>query len=200
MGTGPQGQSPDFDQHFAYFQFRAFPSASHSTACAMRLSRVASVLASVIHSTYSRLKLVLPALNVFSPAAFAANAALKKSGTFSGGLAERVRNGCAPSSLSLTACLTCAMSSSRDGKSATVAILPKWFIPSLGSAPGNIRAPFQKPKEQWALNADIPHSMPLYSKWGRLHFIVSLTSGQAAWMVSRRVVRMGWAKAGAAAM
>src|SRR5450830_1346692 len=161
MGTGPQGQSPDFDQHFAYFQFLAFPSASHSTACAIRFSRVASVFASVIHSTYSRLKLGLPALKIFSPAALAASAALKKSGTSSAGLAERVRTGCAPSSLSFTANFTCAISSFRDGKSATDSMRPKWFIPSFGSAPGNIRAPFQKPKEQWALNADIPPSMPL---------------------------------------
>src|SRR5450830_460539 len=141
MGTGPQGQSPDFDQHFAYFQFRVFPS--------------------VIHSTYSRLKLGLPALKVFSPAPLAASAALKKSGTSSVVLADSVPTGCAPSSLSFTASLTCAISSFRDGKSATDSMRPKWFIPSLGSAPGNIRAPFQKPKEQWALNADIPHSMPL---------------------------------------
>ena len=39
---------------FVYFQLRDFPSAIHSIACARRFCRVASCLASVIHSTYSR--------------------------------------------------------------------------------------------------------------------------------------------------
>jgi hypothetical protein len=42
-----------------YFQFRGFPSAIHSTAVSSRRERVAGVLASVIHSTYSRLLLGL---------------------------------------------------------------------------------------------------------------------------------------------
>lgn len=37
-----------------YFQFRDFPSDIHSTACAIRRSRVSSDLASAIHSMYSR--------------------------------------------------------------------------------------------------------------------------------------------------
>jgi hypothetical protein len=44
-----------------YFQLRCLPSASHSTDISMRFLRVASVLASVTHSTYSRLALGLNA-------------------------------------------------------------------------------------------------------------------------------------------
>ena len=46
--------------------------------------------------------------------------------------------------------------------------------------------PFQKPNAQCSLNEAMLHSRPLYSKWGKLHFMVSTTSGQAPWMVSRR--------------
>src|SRR6186997_1561601 len=41
-------------QQFSYFQFRLFPSASHSSDWASRLLLVSSRLASVTHSTYSR--------------------------------------------------------------------------------------------------------------------------------------------------
>lgn len=34
-----------------YFQWRVFPSASHSTVCCTRRSRVSSVFAAVIHTT-----------------------------------------------------------------------------------------------------------------------------------------------------
>lgn len=64
-------------QHFSYFQLRALPSASHATACSMRRKRVASALASLTQSTYSRLKLVLPALKVASAALFFFSAAQK---------------------------------------------------------------------------------------------------------------------------
>src|SRR3990172_7970084 len=37
------------DQHFSYFQFRDFPSASHSSVVASRLALVSSRFASVIH-------------------------------------------------------------------------------------------------------------------------------------------------------
>ena len=37
-------------QRFSYLQLRPLPAAIHSTASAMRLSRVASVCASLIHS------------------------------------------------------------------------------------------------------------------------------------------------------
>ena len=37
-----------------YFQLRGLPSATHSTAYAMRRARVASCFASRIHSMYSR--------------------------------------------------------------------------------------------------------------------------------------------------
>src|SRR5215211_2774719 len=42
-------------KHYLYFQCLLFPSVSHSIVVSMRLSRVASVFASVIHSMYSRL-------------------------------------------------------------------------------------------------------------------------------------------------
>ena len=44
-------------QQFSYFQFRLLPSAIHSTAWAMRLSRVSGRFASITHSTYSRRQL-----------------------------------------------------------------------------------------------------------------------------------------------
>ena len=49
----PSRERPHY--FFWYFQFRGFPSAIHSTAVAMRVRRVSSRLASVIHSMYSRL-------------------------------------------------------------------------------------------------------------------------------------------------
>jgi len=71
------GATLKLGQHFSYFQLRALPSASHSTACSIRRKRVASALASTIQSTYSRLKLVLPALKVASAALFFFSAAKK---------------------------------------------------------------------------------------------------------------------------
>src|SRR5262249_15558475 len=65
---------------FLYFQFRGFPSASHSTACAIRRARVASCLASVTHSTYSRLWLGLNASNASCALALAASALRKSAG------------------------------------------------------------------------------------------------------------------------
>src|SRR5882762_11557713 len=49
------------DQQFWYFQLRCLPSAIHSMAWVMRLSRVSGRLASAIHSMYSRLQLGLKA-------------------------------------------------------------------------------------------------------------------------------------------
>ncbi len=40
-------------QQFSYFQFRPFPTASHSIVVATRFCRVSSRFASVIHSMYS---------------------------------------------------------------------------------------------------------------------------------------------------
>src|SRR5271170_1513126 len=48
-------------QQFWYFQLRCLPSAIHSMAVAIRLSRVSGRFASAIHSTYSRLQLGLKA-------------------------------------------------------------------------------------------------------------------------------------------
>jgi hypothetical protein len=55
FGTDTRGGEVRRSQQFMYFQFLGFPSASHSIVVASRFERVASVLASVIHSTYSRL-------------------------------------------------------------------------------------------------------------------------------------------------
>lgn len=71
------GAALSASQHFSYFQWRALPSASHSIACSMRRTRVASALASTIQSTYSRLKLTLPALKLASAALFFFSAARK---------------------------------------------------------------------------------------------------------------------------
>src|SRR5438445_11222296 len=67
-------------QHCWYFQLRCLPSAIHSTACAIRFTRVSSRLASVIHSTYSRLQLGLNAANVAAALLFFFNAAERSSG------------------------------------------------------------------------------------------------------------------------
>ena len=53
-----------------YFQFRGLPAAIHSTAVSSRFLRVSSVLASVIHSTYSLLWLGLKPSNVARAFAF----------------------------------------------------------------------------------------------------------------------------------
>jgi hypothetical protein len=60
--------------------------------------------------------------------------------------------------------------------------------------------PFQKPKVQCSLNDAIAHSIPLYWKWGKPHFTVSSTSGQASCTTSRRCARIGRAKGAALAM
>src|SRR6185369_7727579 len=58
-GQGEHDDECDSELPHMYFQFLAFPSAIHSTACLMRRARVSSPLASVIHSMYSRLWLGL---------------------------------------------------------------------------------------------------------------------------------------------
>jgi hypothetical protein len=50
MSGARQALSVVMDQQLSYFQFRDLPSASHSTAWAMRLARVSSRLASSTHS------------------------------------------------------------------------------------------------------------------------------------------------------
>lgn len=66
-----------------YFQFRCLPSAIHPTAVASRVSRVSSVLAPVIHSTYSRCADGLNASQVFFAFAFFSSAASTYGGVFS---------------------------------------------------------------------------------------------------------------------
>src|SRR5579872_4575142 len=65
---------------------------------------------------------------------------------------------------------------------------------------GTMSEPFQKPKTACCLNAAMLQSIPWYMKCGKLHFIVSSTSGHAAWIVSRSPVRIGFAKSAAFAM
>src|SRR5262245_16798546 len=50
------------------------------------------------------------------------------------------------------------------------------------------------------LKAAMPHNNPLYSKAGRLHFIVSTTAGQPTCTNARKWVRMGRAYSGALSM
>ena len=73
----------------SYFQLRLLPSESHSIAVAMRFCRVASVFASVTHSTYSRRWLGLNASKAFRAAGFFFRAAAKSAGTRSGCLRRR---------------------------------------------------------------------------------------------------------------
>ncbi len=79
---------------------------------------------------------------------------------------------------------------------------PKLPIASSAAAPlpSTTRAPFQKPNVQCCLNDAMLHSIPLYMKWGKLHFIVSSTSGQAPCTTWRRWVRIGLAKSADLAM
>ena len=64
---------------------------------------------------------------------------------------------------------------------------------SAGNASDSISFCFQKPNVQCCLKAARLHSIPLYSKQGMLHFIVSATSGHALWMILRRCVSIGCA-------
>src|SRR6185369_3970352 len=89
-----------------YFQLRCLPSLNHSIVVAMRLSRVASVLASVTHWRYSRW---WPggsaAKNAFALGAFA-NAALSAAGTGIGCFGFTSRFTVTPSSFSFIAFFT----------------------------------------------------------------------------------------------
>ena len=60
--------------------------------------------------------------------------------------------------------------------------------------------PFQKPNAQCALNDAMLQSIPLYMKCGKLHFMVSSTSGQAACTTARKCSRIGCAKSADLAM
>src|SRR5437764_5899191 len=67
-----------------YFQFRAFPSASHFSDLARRSFRVSSRFASVIHSMYSRRWLGEKLSNVLRAFAFFFNAAVNSAGIGNG--------------------------------------------------------------------------------------------------------------------
>src|SRR5262245_58895527 len=104
MGGPPLGMNPGY---FSYFQLRDLPWASHSSAVAMRFSRVGCGLASVIHSTYSRLWLGLNCWNVASAFLLFPSAAAKSFGTTTarGRVGRGARGTFTPSSLSFAAFL-----------------------------------------------------------------------------------------------
>src|ERR1700757_1086133 len=68
-------------QQFWYFQLRVLPSAIHSAACATRDARVASRLASTIHSTYSRCWVGVKASKILRAPDCARSAAARSSGS-----------------------------------------------------------------------------------------------------------------------
>src|SRR5207244_357420 len=76
---------PQRDRHcrppFRYFQFLGLPSAIQAIAVSRRFFRVASVLASVIHSRYSRWLLGLNPSNVARALALRFSAARRSAGT-----------------------------------------------------------------------------------------------------------------------
>src|SRR5262249_17535338 len=87
--------------HLMYFQFLDFPSAIHSIACARRLLRVSSVLASVSHSRYSRLWLGGKAAYADAAFLFFFSAAVRNAGVRIGFLGVGdLRSSFVPASLS----------------------------------------------------------------------------------------------------
>src|SRR5208283_3090286 len=92
-----------------YFQFLGLPSASHWTACSSRRVRVVWVLASLIHSTYSRRWLGLNFSKVVAASLLACKALARSSGTTSSlgvfSFGFDLVGDLTPSSLSFMACL-----------------------------------------------------------------------------------------------
>src|SRR5215213_7073097 len=154
---------------------------------ASRLSRVGSVFASVIHSTYSFLQEYGKFSNVVFAALFFESAFFRTSGTtssFFGGAGFFAT--LIPFSFSSIAWRIRPSITLSDGRSFSEVILPKLPIAVLffGNASVSIKDCFQNPKVQCCLNAANPHSSPLYSKLGMLHLSVSVTSGQPLWISS----------------
>src|SRR5882762_10434164 len=73
------------DQQFWYFQLRCLPSAIHSMAWVILLSRVFGRLASAIHSMYSRLQLGLKAAKTAAAFLLALSACVSSAGVSSEG-------------------------------------------------------------------------------------------------------------------
>ena len=101
-----------------------------------------------------------------------------------------------PFSLSCMAILTSRLISASFGNSASDVMRPNCPIASCFPRPSidSLISGCQNPKAQCCLNADMLQNMPRYMKWGKLHFIVSSTSGQEAWIILRMRFKIGWAK------
>src|SRR6266436_5603713 len=114
------------------------------------------------------------------------NADFKLAGTISGFLSFGLDLGGSftPASFNLAASLMYPVNAFFPGKSEIAVIRPKrpmaLFPDSSGPFPLKINARFQKPNQQWPLNAAMWQSIPLWTKCGKLHLRVSSTSGQAA--------------------
>ena len=123
---------------------------------------MASVLASVIHSTYSRLLLGENFSKVARAALLAARASSRSFGTASGGLGalDFMRLGVlTPSSFSFIACLMYPVRTFFEGRSESLVIRPNESIAFSSALPlGTISSLFQKPKAQCSLNADMAQS------------------------------------------
>ena len=144
-----------------YFQLRVLPSAIHSAACAMRVARVASRLASTIQSTYSCCWVGVKASNFLRAPARARRVAARSAGTSGGARFGLAAGGAAAlSSFSAIHAARAATITLRSaaavGRSASDSMWPNWPMalsrgPAAASATG--RPPFQKPRLQWPLNA-----------------------------------------------
>src|SRR5580700_9811326 len=183
---------------YLYCQFLDFPSVSHSTVVAIRLSRVGSVLASVIHSIYSRWceggicsKFAFAFLFFFNAAPRAGGIGGTALGSF------LVAGFLIPCSLSFAASLISASTVLSAGRSFTEVMRSKCPIEVLfftcNTASGSLsNDAFQKPKEQCCLKLAILQSRPpLYSKKGMPHLTVSVAAGQALCTSWRKCPRMG---------
>src|SRR5687767_3534340 len=103
-----------------YFQLRGLPSAIHATAVSSRRCRVSSVLASTIHSMYSRLWLGGNAPNAARALALRRSAATRAAGVSSGGFVPRgVRAIFTPLSFSRAAWRMVVRSARSEGRSST---------------------------------------------------------------------------------
>src|SRR5579863_1678013 len=172
----------------------------------MRLSRVSGRLASAIHSTYSFLQLGLKSAKTAAAFLLAFSAFANSGVGFAGGAGAfttfcRAAIGLvySPLSMNATACFNTPSISFFGGRSATLVKRPSepiapGFRRSIARRTAEISSP-QNPQLQCSLNADmLPTIAPLYSKKGRLHFMVSTTVGQALCTNSRISKRIGCAK------
>src|SRR5262245_50479710 len=137
----------------AYFQLWLLPAAIHSTAVASRRLRVSSVLASVIHSTYSRLWLGAKPWYVASARLFFRSAVMRSAGARSAGRGLVRRASFTPRSFSFAACFTSEIITRALGRSSTEPMRPYWpmalrsFLIGLPFSSSSSEA-FQKPNTQ----------------------------------------------------